>query len=511
MGLGKAFCKIFNSSEQLKEATEIKCGPDARQVRSQSTPSSRQPRTRSLARPAKPTTSAIPTQNVYRMLSRQCLRFDDAITKTSLSHVLLWYLYWDIVEMPVDSEYWYKDYGDQEEMFGWIRLGYEMDQFGLQSPRGLQRICTELGIDVEDVRRRLMRISKPRAMTKTEIAEYGMDVIMGASFYIRKLSKDKALVIGLQPEPHTRWTRTQSRIFDQLDLYQETLLQPAIQGVFPQRPGNLIAAQRRDKARTDWNRLGGIRPLPSPSIYQRVLSPSCPDSGFDSREPQSSRFRAREPPSRPRFADNFPDEQPNIDRKLIDSQRRSPLPLDDLANLANRMNTQMTMNLDALASTLMDRLSQLQDEIIRQLRDQWQQNLTAAMQQLHDANHALVETDNIPSALMAPSNITPISAQYPPHRHYPPPKDQPLEPFPPFDTHHKINLQSEPYRHESPNVGTNLRRTIRNASASPHIEAHKEMPPPNNPTYEEDDLPGQAVLRATRAVLEAKRRATGVE
>jgi hypothetical protein len=553
MGFSKTLCKMFNSSEQAKEAIKTKCRPDAKQIRSQSTLSSRQLR-RNFARPMKPETPAIPTQNVYRILSRECLRFDDAITKTSLSHVMLWYVYWDIVEMPVDSEDWYKDYGDQDEMFGWIRLGYEMDQFGLQSPQGIRKICAELGIDVADVRRRLTRMSKARVMTKTEIAEYGMDFIMGASFYMRKLSKDKALVNGLQPDPHTRWTRVQSQILGQLDLYQETLLQPAIQGGLLQRPRNIISAQRRNQARTDWNRLGGVRPLPSQSIYQRVLSPSGPDSGSDSKKPHSSNSKARESASRPRFADKFPDEQSKIvvDRKLNDSLRLPSVPLDDLTNLANHMNTQMTTKLDALASTLIHQLSQLQDEIIRQLRDQWQQNLAAAIQQLQDANHVLVET-GLPSSVVASSNTTPIAAQYPTHHHYHPPKDQPLEPFRPFETQHEINLPSESYRHENPHVGANSRRFVRNASAS----RHNEMPSLNDsaygsptvttqdedgkPTitvqsnerismpseirasggvahgscregnYKENELPGQAVLRATKAVLEAKRKATVVE
>lgn len=89
MGIGRALCKIFNSSEQAKEATKIKSGPDTRQVRDQSTLSSRQLQTRSLTRPVIPTTPAIPTQNPHRTLSKEYLIFDDAITKTSLGHVML--------------------------------------------------------------------------------------------------------------------------------------------------------------------------------------------------------------------------------------------------------------------------------------------------------------------------------------------------------------------------------------------------------------------------------------
>jgi len=381
-------------------------------------------------------------------------------------------------------------------------------------------------------------MSKPKAMTKTEIAEYGMDVTIGAAFYIRKLSKDRALVKGLQPEPHTRWARAKSQIFDQLDLYQETLLQPAIQGVFLQQPGNLITAKLRDKLRTDWDRLRGVRPVPSQSIYQRILPPSVPDS----------RSVSREPPSCPRFADEFPDEQHNIavNRKPSDSTMGSNLPLDNLTNLANCMDTQMTAKLDALAGTLMDRLSQLQDEIIRQVRDQWQHDLAGAMQQLQDANHALAETDGLPNATVVPQNTTPIAAQYSPHPYYLPPKDQPLEPFSPSESQFEINLQSESYCHDNSQFVSDFWRIVNketlspntSASASPTITAQHEDSTPviavqdneRIPTPSEirasggvvhgswregdhmkDDLPGQAVLRATKAILEANRRVSEAE
>jgi len=385
MGIGKALYKFFIASRQPKEATETKRGPDAKQVHTQSTPSRQPLRTQNIVRTMRSATPAIPTLNDCRILSKECLRFDNAITKASLSHIMLWYTYWDVVEMPV-------------------RLGYEMDQFGLQSPQGIQRICAEMRIDVEDVRRRLTRMSKPKAMTKKEIAEYGMDVTVGAAFYKRKISKDRALIKGLQPEPHTRWARTQSQILDQLDLYQEILLQPAVQGVFLQQPGNLIAAKHRDKLHTDWDLLRQVRPVPFQSIYRQVLPPSDSDCGSVSKEP----------PSRPRFADKFPDEQHDItvNRNLNDSPIGSILPFDDLTNLVDSMNTQMMESLAALASTLMNRLSQLQDEIIGQVRDQWLQNLTSAMQLLQGANHASAETDGLSSASVVP-NASPMAAQYP--------------------------------------------------------------------------------------------------
>jgi len=74
-----------------------------------------------------------------------------------------------------------------------------------------RKICIELRIDTHDVRRRLMRTSKPKVMVKTEIAEYEMDVTVGAAFYISKLSKDRVFVGGLQPDLHTRWARIQSQ------------------------------------------------------------------------------------------------------------------------------------------------------------------------------------------------------------------------------------------------------------------------------------------------------------
>jgi hypothetical protein len=186
------------------------------------------------------------------------------------------------------------------------------------------------------------------------------------------------------------------------------------------------------------------------------------------------------------------------------------------------MNTQMMMKLDALASTLMDRLSQLQDEIIGQVRDQLQQDLAAAMQQLQDANHALAETNTLPGAAVVPPNTTPIAAQHP---------------FPPFETQFEINFHNESYRHDSPHVVSSSRRmvnkekplpntsaygspvfTVQDENRTPEIvvEGNERIPTPSDIRTRggvahgswredddgEDDLPGAAVLRATKAVAD---------
>lgn len=109
--------------------------------------------------------------------------------------------------------------------------------------------------------------------------------------------------------------------------------------------------------------------------------------------------------------------------------------------------------------------------------------MAAAMQQLQDANHAVVETSGLTNVVVASPNTTPIAARYPTRRHYLPSKDQPLEPFPSFETKPEINLQSGSYRHEDPNVSANSQRFVRNVSASPHIEVYKKMSSLNDSTY----------------------------
>jgi len=93
MGLGKALCKTFNGSGRAKEAGEAERCCYTEQVRSQSALSWRQLRTLSRTRLVRPATPVIPTLSLHRLLSKECRRFDNAFTKTPLSHTMLWYVY----------------------------------------------------------------------------------------------------------------------------------------------------------------------------------------------------------------------------------------------------------------------------------------------------------------------------------------------------------------------------------------------------------------------------------
>lgn len=285
---------------------------------------------------------------------------------------MLWYLYWDIVEMSDDPDRWYGDFGDREEMISWIRLGFELDQHALHLPRVLRGVCRDLNIDGSEVQRRLIRLSKPSIMVKTEIAEWGMAVIVGAEYYTKKLRRDRELVIALRPEPNPQWLIRQKQIIAGIDFFLDNLFVPTT------APSDLIGAQLRNQAHVNWGRQGGPRPRPPEILYERALPRAAflGDSGtmLESQCPSSQRRRSKSTLRRP-SVNGFDDEHPPVPgngnlQTLSEERRRSTASLDDLTSFANRMNAQMTNQMDALAGTLTDRLAQLREDIMRYLRDQ---------------------------------------------------------------------------------------------------------------------------------------------
>lgn len=364
MGLGKALHKLFYGGQQVKDGDEERCDAP-HHARSQSALSWRQLKGRN-----QPSTPGIPTVNFDRLLSRESRKFDNTITKESLSHIMLWYLYWDIVDMPDDPDKWYEDFGDREEMVNWIRLGSELEQNPQQLPHVLRGICRELHINSMEVLRRLVRLSKPGIMVKTEIAEWGLAVIVGAEYYMQKLKRDRHLATALQPEPDPRWISGQMRIVNRIDFFLDNLFVPSSQ------PADTNATHLKNQAHMEWGRLGGPRLNPPLVWYERALPRTAfgSDLGTTS-EPRRSSSRGRQSISISRTHSKTDDERPPIPgdgslQNLCDASRRPAASLDDLTSLANRMNAQMANRMDTLTGTLTDRISQLQDELVKQFRSQ---------------------------------------------------------------------------------------------------------------------------------------------
>lgn len=364
MGLGKALHKLFHGGQQVKDGDEER-GRPPHHARSQSALSWRQLKGRS-----RPSTPGIPTVTFDKLLSRESRKFDNTITKESLSHIMLWYLYWDIVDTPHDPDKWYEDFGDREEMVCWIRLGFELDQNPQQLPHVLRGVCRGLDIDGSEVLRRLVRLSKPGMMVKTEIAEWGLAVIVGADYYMKKLKRDRDLAIALQPEPDPLWISRQRHIVNRIDFFLDNLFVPTSQ------PADINAAHLKNQAHMEWGRLGGPRLNPPLVWYERALPRTAFGSDFgiapEGRRPLS---RGRRSISISRLRSGIDHERPPIPgdgslQNLCNARRRSTASLDDLTSLANRMNAQMANRMDALTGTLTERISQLQDELIKQFRSQ---------------------------------------------------------------------------------------------------------------------------------------------
>ncbi|TID19677.1 hypothetical protein E2P81_ATG06844 [Venturia nashicola] len=132
--------------------------------------------------------------------------FDAQITSESLSQILVWYVYYDVVEVPVKSSKWFEDL-PSESMSGWIGLGMELKRTNSFPSKTLKLVCDEMGIDAAQVAARLVRLSDRISMLNSELdskAEYETQ--------LEKLKSDLSLIRSLRPTPQSQAERRKREI-----------------------------------------------------------------------------------------------------------------------------------------------------------------------------------------------------------------------------------------------------------------------------------------------------------
>ena len=123
-----------------------------------------------LTPPSSSSTTLTSTERASRpQISRLAKSFADALVKQKLSDFLIWFLYYDIVELPESSETWYAPL-DASDIRGWIALGTFLCQthavgadYGLDLVV-LDSICDRLHLHRSLVHEILIRFVSPKKM-----------------------------------------------------------------------------------------------------------------------------------------------------------------------------------------------------------------------------------------------------------------------------------------------------------------------------------------------------------
>jgi hypothetical protein len=245
-------------------------------------------------------------QRISPRLSSASKTFDVQITPEKLSQLLVWYLYWDIVDVADQGCKWYQQL-PLDTIHSWIRLGHELRQHcsvvprnhAVALPSGLQRACDTLGINEGDVCQRLMRLSNRDAMVKSEIADIQL---LGDDFenrlrLRRKFTADRIIASVLRPISNTSFEQKREQIVKRIDDYMTLEVLPKLH---PERyvvppAKNVAEAKERDQVRAVLGKQGTFRLAhPPQDVYEFALR------GLRWEEPIS-----KSPPVPPSMPDSF--------------------------------------------------------------------------------------------------------------------------------------------------------------------------------------------------------------
>jgi hypothetical protein len=154
------------------------------------------------------------------------------ISAASLSQLLIWYLYHDLIPNPHESSHRYEEM-HRDLMVGWIRFGYELGQSTKKSkhehlPRPLQEVIDTLGLDARDVCRKLARLGNEQSMRWHELAMY--DLASGSSYLAAgdKLQSDYRMLQSLRPISATCWEKRQKAAMEWAQAYLALVIRPAV-------------------------------------------------------------------------------------------------------------------------------------------------------------------------------------------------------------------------------------------------------------------------------------------
>jgi hypothetical protein len=187
--------------------------------------------------------------------SKLVAAFVDSLTASQLSDFLVWFLYYDVVELPESPAIWYKAINSME-MRGWIALGQFLSKttkHGLDSVV-LDSICDPLRFSKTLIRDFLVRLAEPTTMSSTllstiiqkasRIEHTEIDVLENVVF---ELNEVRILLSSLTPTAPSVFLAWQPKIAKQLKDFVEVVISCRLATLRkqPRVPTGLTAEQER--------------------------------------------------------------------------------------------------------------------------------------------------------------------------------------------------------------------------------------------------------------------------
>lgn len=339
MAFRKAVRKIFTRDQEYENAPHASPQANQRRSRAWSLSTTRWWRNESSSR-ERPHISG--PYDPFPKLAPGAESFDAQITSARLSQILIFYVYYDVVEVPVKNTKWSENL-PWESLSGWIGLGMELKRTNTSPSKTLKLACDGLGIDAGQVTARLVRLSDRTSMLTSELnPEDTYETQM------EKLKSDLKLVKSLRPTPQTqseRWKREIELCIR--DYIRVVYLKVVNVGQFDPGPAiTMEESRRRNDVRRRLNQVwyASREPLPQ-NIYdqaQRLLGRDSvalhkklvrASGGSDGNDPRNSSSNGSE---RCRSRSNGA----QLDQS--NTWRHSAPDLNDLERVLNQMRAQCT-------------------------------------------------------------------------------------------------------------------------------------------------------------------------
>lgn len=214
-------------------------------------------------------------------LTTDTSEFIQRVTSASLSHLLIWYVYHDVVPVRNDPTSWYHVL-NRAELVGWIRFGHELARGSIvhrvqQLPERLQAAILDLNLDERDVVRKLMRLGDMAAMRDHELAEFKLKHLNHVASYTgagEKLEASLRLIRACRPISQTNWEDFRTKAISWIETFMEVVIRPAVDSS-ARAPSQWASNKATEKETRRAFELicGGHSEKPPQAIYRQAIDP----------------------------------------------------------------------------------------------------------------------------------------------------------------------------------------------------------------------------------------------
>lgn len=264
MAFSKAVRQIFIREQEVEKSPHVPPQANERRPRARSSSMVRWWRNESRSRERLHISGPFDS---FPILAPRAQVFDSQITPSSLSQILIWYVYYDVVQVPAKGSKWSNDL-PWESMVGWIGLGMELKRTNSFPSKTLKLTCDELEIDAGQVAARLVRLSDRTSMLSSQL-----DPKTLYEKQAQKLMSDLELVKSLRPIPRTTTEILKREIELRIRDYMEVVYLPVLNvGQFEPQPATTVEESNHRnhvRERLDQVRFAS-RDAPPKNIYNQA-------------------------------------------------------------------------------------------------------------------------------------------------------------------------------------------------------------------------------------------------